>query len=75
MIETDRLTKIFPGKEAVVDLDLRVQPAEILGFLGPNGAGTTTRATDSTARPPSAFSPAGMRGVRNQIHDPAGPVS
>lgn len=26
MIVTDKLTKVFPGKAAVVDLDLRVEP-------------------------------------------------
>jgi ABC-2 type transport system ATP-binding protein len=42
MIETEHLTKRFDEKVAVEDLNLSVEPGEILGFLGPNGAGKTT---------------------------------
>jgi ABC-2 type transport system ATP-binding protein len=42
VIATDRLSKNYDGKQALVDLDLRVEPGEILGFLGPNGAGKST---------------------------------
>jgi ABC-2 type transport system ATP-binding protein len=42
MIETEELTKIFPGRTAVATLDLEVWAGEIYGFLGPNGAGKTT---------------------------------
>ena len=42
MIETRGLTRHFGATKAVVDLDLRVEPGEILGLLGPNGAGKTT---------------------------------
>lgn len=41
-IETDGLTKRFPGIVAVSGLDLEIYPGEIVGFLGPNGAGKTT---------------------------------
>ena len=47
-IETINLTKIFPdwwGRarvKAVVDLNLKVRPNEVYGFLGPNGSGKTT---------------------------------
>ena len=47
-IETVSLTKIFPdwwGRAKVVaveDLNLRIRPNEIYGFLGPNGSGKTT---------------------------------
>jgi ABC-2 type transport system ATP-binding protein len=36
------LSKSYGSKAALVDLDLTVQPGEILGFLGPNGAGKST---------------------------------
>ena len=42
MIETRKLTKRFGRTVAVKDLDLVVEPGEILGFLGPNGAGKST---------------------------------
>ena len=42
MIETRGLTRHFGETKAVEDLDLRVEPGEILGLLGPNGAGKTT---------------------------------
>lgn len=42
MIETTRLTRRLGPKVAVRDLDMSVQPGEIVGFLGPNEAGKTT---------------------------------
>jgi len=42
VIETHALTRRFGSADAVVDLDLSVQPGEIYAFLGPNGAGKTT---------------------------------
>jgi ABC-2 type transport system ATP-binding protein len=42
MIRTERLTKHYGDKAAVVDLDLEIQPGEVFGFLGPNGAGKST---------------------------------
>ncbi len=42
MIETLQLTRYFDRKAAVQELDMQVEPGEILGFLGPNGAGKTT---------------------------------
>jgi ABC-2 type transport system ATP-binding protein len=39
MIEIKNLTKRFAQHTAVDDLSFRVQPGEVLGFLGPNGAG------------------------------------
>jgi ABC-2 type transport system ATP-binding protein len=41
-IQTTSLTKTYGETRAVVDLDLRVEPARVFGFLGPNGAGKTT---------------------------------
>lgn len=41
-IQIEQLTKRFGDVVAVKDLNLRVQPGEIYGFLGLNGAGKTT---------------------------------
>ena len=42
MIRTEHLSKSYGGTPAVIDLDLSVDPGEIVGFLGPNGAGKST---------------------------------
>jgi ABC-2 type transport system ATP-binding protein len=42
VIETFALTKRFGEKTAVRELSLRVEPGEVMGFLGPNGSGKTT---------------------------------
>ncbi len=41
-IETDGLTKRYGDVDAVVDLDLAIEPGQVYGFLGPNGSGKTT---------------------------------
>lgn len=42
MFETIGLTKYFSGLCAVNNLDLKIEPGEIVGLIGPNGAGKTT---------------------------------
>ncbi|HMC52383.1 MAG TPA: ATP-binding cassette domain-containing protein [Acidimicrobiales bacterium] len=42
MIEADRLSRHFGGREAVRDITFSVAPGEVVAFLGPNGAGKTT---------------------------------
>ena len=56
VIETNQLTKIFPGEVKAVDsIDFKVEKGEIFGFLGPNGAGkTTTIKMLNTLLPPTA---------------------
>jgi ABC-type uncharacterized transport system ATPase subunit len=39
MIKTQNLSKQYDGLLAVDDLTFSVEPGEVLGFLGPNGAG------------------------------------
>jgi ABC-2 type transport system ATP-binding protein len=41
-IQIEHLEKRFGPKVAVRDLELRVNPGEIVGLVGPNGAGKTT---------------------------------
>jgi ABC-2 type transport system ATP-binding protein len=55
VIVTERLCKSYGAKIAVADLDLLVEPGEILGFLGPNGAGksTTVKVLTGLIRPDS----------------------
>ncbi|WP_047871823.1 ABC transporter ATP-binding protein [Nocardiopsis sp. RV163] len=53
IITTHHLTKAYGARTVVDDLDLRVPPGCVYGFLGPNGSGksTTMRMLLSLARP------------------------
>lgn len=42
IISTNKLSKTFPGKEAVRNCNISVEKGSIYGFLGRNGAGKTT---------------------------------
>src|ERR1041385_5785979 len=42
MIRVQNLVKIFGTKRAVDGVSFSVERGEVLGFLGPNGAGTST---------------------------------
>ena len=55
MILTDHLSRTYGDKQALSDLNLRVDPGEIVGFLGPNGAGksTTVKILTGLIRPTS----------------------
>jgi len=55
MIRTEALSKTYGDVNALIDLDLQVEPGEILGFLGPNGAGksTTVKILTGLIRPTS----------------------
>lgn len=41
-VHTNKLCRVFGGLRAVEDLDLRVEPGTLYGFLGRNGAGKST---------------------------------
>jgi ABC-2 type transport system ATP-binding protein len=41
-IETEGLSKLYPGGHGVAELTMVVPGGEVFGFLGPNGAGKTT---------------------------------
>jgi ABC-2 type transport system ATP-binding protein len=55
MILTENLSRSYGTKQALIDLNVRVEPGEILGFLGPNGAGksTTVKILTGLIRPSS----------------------
>lgn len=42
MIEARGLHRGFGGRPVINDVTLRVEPGEVVGFLGPNGSGKTT---------------------------------
>ena len=42
MIEINGIYKNFGAKQALRDVSFNVAEGEIMGFLGPNGAGNTT---------------------------------
>lgn len=42
MIEIKNMSKMYPSKKGVFEIDFTVQKGEVFGFLGPNGAGKTT---------------------------------
>ncbi|MCK5634725.1 MAG: ABC transporter ATP-binding protein [Anaerolineales bacterium] len=42
IIQTDGLTRLFKEHRAVDALDLSIQPGELFGLVGPDGAGKTT---------------------------------
>jgi ABC-2 type transport system ATP-binding protein len=41
-IETDGLSKLYPGGHGIAEVTMTVAVGEVFGFLGPNGAGKTT---------------------------------
>lgn len=41
-LQIERVSKRFGAVQALNDVDLSVEPGELVGFLGPNGAGKTT---------------------------------
>jgi branched-chain amino acid transport system ATP-binding protein len=42
LVEANNVTMQFGGLKAVSDLDMRIDPGEIVALIGPNGAGKTT---------------------------------
>ena len=42
LLRMEKISKRFPGVQALDDVDFEVYPGEILGFLGENGAGKST---------------------------------
>jgi ABC-2 type transport system ATP-binding protein len=41
-IDTEGLSKLYPGGHGIAELTMTVPAGEVFGFLGPNGAGKTT---------------------------------
>lgn len=46
MIELTHLNKQFGDKIAVQDMNMRLNPGEVMGLIGQNGAGKTTTFRD-----------------------------
>lgn len=42
LLSTQKLTKNFGGNRGAFDINIDINPNEIIGFVGPNGAGKTT---------------------------------
>jgi branched-chain amino acid transport system ATP-binding protein len=42
MLQLSGVTKRFGGLDALLDIDLTVNPGQIYSIIGPNGAGKTT---------------------------------
>jgi ABC-2 type transport system ATP-binding protein len=70
VIQTNGLTKIYKGSNALQNLDLQVPHNSICGFLGPNGAGksTTIKLLLGLTRPTSGNAKVfGMDSVRDSV--------
>lgn len=68
MIETQHLTKQFDDFTAVQDVNLHVQPGEVLAMLGPNGAGKTTTVRMMTSILPPTSGTAKIAGYDVTTH-------
>ena len=77
------LSKRYGDKQALDQLDLRVEPGELRGLLGPNGAGKTTLlrvlfglirpdagSLELLGRAPASRGPAPLEGVGGFVEDP-----
>ena len=38
----EKISKLFPGVQALEQVDFEIQPGEIVGLMGENGAGKST---------------------------------
>ena len=54
MLNIEHLTKTYGEKKAVDDLSLHIRAGEIFGFIGHNGAGTSTTPSSSSTEAASA---------------------
>ncbi|HBE80745.1 MAG TPA: high-affinity branched-chain amino acid ABC transporter ATP-binding protein LivG [Firmicutes bacterium] len=42
LLQVEKLTKVFGGLRAVSNVEMKIEPGELVGLIGPNGAGKTT---------------------------------
>lgn len=69
VVQVDGLTKVFGGKPVVENLNFTVQRGEILGLVGPDGAGKTTTLRILAGVLPADSGAAQVAG-QDVIHDP-----
>lgn len=53
MLEARALTKLYNHTPAVKDVSFTIRPGEILGYLGPNGAGIQDGRVPAPLRDPA----------------------
>jgi ABC-type branched-subunit amino acid transport system ATPase component len=71
LIEARDLTKRFGGIIAVSNLNLAVEPGELVGLIGPNGSGKTTMINMLTGHLPQAAGHIFLRGHRADGRSPS----
>lgn len=75
ILETRKLTKVFPGVKAVDELDFDLEPGEIHAIVGENGAGKSTliKMLAGVYRPTSGTII--VQGEERTFHNPGKPWS
>lgn len=67
-VVVDHISKVYGEQKAVDDISFRVEPGQILGFLGSNGAGKSTTMKMLTCFIPQTFGKASVCGFDINTH-------